>query len=106
VQELALSRAQKEAAELLPEAVAVRRRFVLAGALFGVWIALVVSAKQLGFSFWRKRTDYEPDRAGCLACARCFLSCPQERVRLGLMPADEAAAIAARAAASPPAPPA
>ena len=106
VQELALSRAQKEAAELLPEAVAVRRRFVLAGALFGVWIALVVGAKQLGFSFWRKRTDYEPDRAGCLACARCFLSCPQERVRLGLMPADEAAAIAVRAAASPPAPPA
>ena len=106
VQELALSRAQKEAAELLPEAVAVRRRFVLAGALFGVWIALVIGLKQLGFSFWRKRTDYEPDRAGCLACARCFLSCPQERVRLGLMPAEEAAALAARAAASPPSRPA
>ena len=106
VQELAFSRAQKEAAELLPEAVAVRRRFVLAGALFGVWIALVVGVKQLGFSFWRKRTDYEPDRAGCLGCARCFLSCPQERVRLGLMPAEEAAALAAQAASTPPRPPA
>jgi NosR/NirI family nitrous oxide reductase transcriptional regulator len=99
VEELAQSRAQKESAELLPEAVAVRRRFTLAGALFGVWIALVVGVKQLGFSFWRKQTDYEPDRAGCLACARCFLSCPQERVRLGLMPAEEAAALGARATA-------
>ena len=104
VEDLALSRAQRESAELLPEAVAARRRFTLAGSLFGVWLALVVLVKQLGFSFWRKRTDYEPDRAGCLACARCFLSCPQERVRLGLMPAEEAAALAAQAAAHPPRP--
>jgi ferredoxin len=106
VEELALSRARKASAELMPEAVAARHRFTLAGALFGGWIALVVGVKQLGFSFWRKRTDYEPDRAGCLACARCFLSCPQERVRLGLMPAEEAAALAARASASPPPSPA
>ncbi len=106
VEELALSRAQKEAPELLPAAVEARRRFTLAGALFGVWVALVLGFKQLGFSFWRKRTDYEPDRGACVGCARCFLACPQERVRLGLMPAEEAAALGAQAAPTPQRPPA
>jgi ferredoxin len=101
VEQVALGRAQKESTELLPAAVSARHRFTLAGALFGAWIALVASVKQLGFSFWRKQTDYEPDRARCLACARCFRYCPQERVRLGLMPAEEAAALAAQAAARP-----
>jgi len=36
----------------------------------------------------RRRTDYEPDRGECFACARCFKYCPNELVRRGLMPAS------------------
>jgi len=39
--------------------------------------------KLLAPSFARRRSEYEPDRAGCFACARCFESCPQERARRG-----------------------
>lgn len=84
VEALALSRANQSATTLLPEAVGVRRDFRLGGALFGGWVGLVVGLRLLGFSFWRRQTDYEPDRGGCFGCARCFRSCPQELVRLGL----------------------
>jgi NosR/NirI family transcriptional regulator, nitrous oxide reductase regulator len=95
---LALSRAAKNSAELLPAAVEVRRRFGVAGMVFGGWIGLVAGFRLLGFSFWRRRADYEPDRAGCLGCARCFETCPQELIRRGLLPD---AAVAASASAGP-----
>jgi len=83
---LALNRAANSTAELLPAAVEVRRKFGLAGALFGGWIGLVAGFRLLGFSFWQRRADFEPDRAGCLGCARCFEYCPQELIRRGLVP--------------------
>jgi len=42
------------------------------------------------------RTDFEPDRGACFACARCFRSCPQELVRISQMPAGELPAGGAR----------
>ena len=74
---------------LYPSAVAMRDRFVFAGRLCGMWLALVVGVKLITLAIRRKRNDYEADHARCLACARCFQSCPQELQRLGLpVPAD------------------
>ncbi|HEY9172987.1 MAG TPA: hypothetical protein VI136_11935, partial [Verrucomicrobiae bacterium] len=51
-------------------------------------IGLIVGGRLLGFSFWTKRTDWEPDSGDCVACARCFRSCPQELIRLGITPPE------------------
>jgi polyferredoxin len=88
-EDLALARAEKEADTLLASAMQVRGRFDLAGWLFGGWAGLVIGAKLIGLSLRQARTDYEPDRGACIGCGRCYLYCPNERVRLGLMPASE-----------------
>jgi len=83
---LALGRADQDPVRLVKEAAGIRRRFVTAGWLFGGWIGLVIGVKLLALSVRPSRTDYEPDRGACVACARCFTYCPNERVRLGLLP--------------------
>lgn len=83
----AFARAQRAPNVVLEEAMAARRQFVWGGWLFGSFIGLVVGVKLLRFSIRPSRTDYEPDRGACYACARCFNSCPQERIRLGFEPA-------------------
>ncbi|MCS6921819.1 MAG: hypothetical protein NZM07_07905, partial [Elioraea sp.] len=87
---LSLQRAERDPKGLLQAAAEMRGRFVLACALFGGWVGLVLGVKLVSLSVHVRRTDFEPDRAACFACARCFRSCPQELVRLGLMPAAEA----------------
>ena len=86
---LSLQRAADNPSAILAAAADLRRRFDLAGLLFGGWIGLVVGLKLLALAVRQSRTDYEPDRAACFACARCFTACPNERVRLGWMPAPE-----------------
>ncbi len=88
-QRLALTRAEKQAKVLLPRALDLRERFRTAGLWFGVWSGIVVGIKLVSLGMVRRRADYEPDRTGCYACARCFASCPQERIRLGLTPIPE-----------------
>ena len=85
-EDLALNRAQQNSKEILTAAADIRHRFLLGGWLFGGWVGLVLSAKLFGLSSRRLRTDYEPDRGACLACARCFEYCPNERVRRGILP--------------------
>jgi ferredoxin len=85
---LASARAEQGPKELLAAAMDIRRRFAVGGWLFGGWVGLVVGIKLVGLSVRHTLSDYEPDRAACVACARCFLYCPNERVRLGLLPAD------------------
>lgn len=87
---LSLQRAERDPKGLLEAAAVMRGRFVLACTLFGGWVGLVLGVKLLSLSVHVRRTDFEPDRGACFACARCFRSCPQELVRLGLMPASEA----------------
>jgi hypothetical protein len=69
--------------------MALQKRFGLAGLIFGAWVGLVVGVKLVSLSVRTARSDWEPDRGDCVACARCFRSCPQELVRLGVMPASE-----------------
>jgi ferredoxin len=84
---LSLQRAAEDPKAVLKVAADLRHRFDLACGLFGGWIGLVIGLKLVSLSLRPSRTDYEPDRGACLACARCFTACPNERVRLGLMPA-------------------
>ena len=100
---LALERAAADPDAVIAAAQVVRRRVALAAWLFGGWAGLVIGLKLLSLSVRVTRTDYEPDRGACVACARCFLSCPNERGRLGL-PLDAAMVAATAASAAPAAP--
>lgn len=88
---LALERAERDPKALLVKAIDTRRRYARASIAFGAWVGLVVGLKLLALAIRTPRTDYEPDRGACVACARCFLACPNERIRLGL-PVPAAAA--------------
>ena len=77
--------------ELYAEAALLIGRFRTGGALLGVWCGLVVALKFAAAARERRRTLYEIDGADCVACGRCFLSCPQERARLGMVGAGNAA---------------
>jgi ferredoxin len=90
---LALQRAEQDPPALLAAAGELHPRFALACLLFGGWIGLVIGVKLISLSLRQGRTDWEPDRGACFACARCFRSCPNERVRVGLMPASELPAL-------------
>lgn len=57
----------------------LQRRFAAGGALYGILLAAALCAKLTGLSIWRSRTDYEPDRALCFSCGRCFAYCPVGR---------------------------
>ena len=82
--ELALERARQEPKEILTEAAAIRQKFQVGGIAFGAWVGLVLGLKLISLSARRKRTDFEPDRGECFACARCFEYCPNELVRRGV----------------------
>jgi NosR/NirI family transcriptional regulator, nitrous oxide reductase regulator len=72
--------------ELYAEAVRLRRVARQAGGWFGAWVGLVVAVKLIYLSIRRRRTDYQPDRAACVSCGRCFWYCPCEQSRQGLLP--------------------
>jgi ferredoxin len=88
-EKLSLERVEENPEAVLSTAADLRRRFNLATILFGGWAGLVVGVKLIVLSVRKTRTDYEPDQGACYACARCFSHCPNERARLGLIPAPE-----------------
>jgi polyferredoxin len=98
---LSLERADANPKALLESAREIRRRFNLAGWLFGGWVGLVIGFKLIALSIRTVRTDYEPDRGMCFACARCFEFCPNELVRRGLLPAVPPSAAPTVPAATP-----
>jgi NosR/NirI family transcriptional regulator, nitrous oxide reductase regulator len=67
---------------LYADATEIRDRFRLGGALLGGFVGLIAGGKLVTLSVRRRRTDYEPDPAGCFACGRCYKSCPKEHERL------------------------
>ena len=83
--DLALERARQTPKEIAGRSAArIRRKFDIGGWIFGGWVGLVIGVKLISLSLRRKRTDYEPDRGDCFACARCFEYCPNELVRRGV----------------------
>jgi ferredoxin len=75
-------RSKGSAAELHASALDLRRNFVAAGWILGGYVGIVFGSRLVRLCLIRRRDDYEPDRLACVSCARCFLSCPRERVRL------------------------
>jgi polyferredoxin len=75
----------KPIAELNDQAALISRHFNLGGLAFGAWVGLVFGSKLLQLSVRRRRTDYEPDRAACVSCGRCFRYCPDERTTFDLV---------------------
>jgi len=71
--------------DLYRDALQQTERLGYAGGLFGAWVGLVLGIKLIHLSVRRRRVDYEPDRAGCVSCGRCFWYCPSEQARLGLI---------------------
>lgn len=72
----------QEIEKFYEQASNIRAKFEFGGWILGGFVGLVIGLKLIGLSVWRRRTDYEADRASCLACARCFKYCPREHVRL------------------------
>ena len=83
--DLALERARHAPQEILAEAVSIQKKFAIGGWAFGAWVGLVIGIKLLSLSVRQQRTDFEPDRSTCFACARCFEYCPNELVRRGVL---------------------
>lgn len=84
-EDLELLRAQQNPKEILAQAALVQKRFTWSGVAFGAWVGLVIGVKLINLGLRRNRTDYEPDAGACVACARCFESCPNEMARRGLV---------------------
>jgi NAD-dependent dihydropyrimidine dehydrogenase PreA subunit len=72
----------RDVKELYDEAAHLIGKFGRGGWFFGGFVGLVIGLKLIVLSVKRRRTDYEADRASCLACGRCFEYCPREHVRL------------------------
>jgi ferredoxin len=84
--ELALERARQNPEALLSASKAIERKFSVGSWIFGVWIGAVIGIKLISLALNLRRTDYEPARGECFACARCFEFCPNELVRRGILP--------------------
>ena len=72
----------KPTAELYAAALAVRGQFRVGGWLLGAFVGLVIGAKLISLSFAEPITIYDPDRANCVACGRCYSYCPKELVKV------------------------
>lgn len=72
----------RESEELYYEALKVRYKFARGGMLFGAFVGLVIGLKIIGMRYPTQRSIYEPDRAACVACGRCYAYCPREIVRV------------------------
>lgn len=79
--ELAVRRQAIPREEVAGQARRARRGFPVGGALFGLWSGLVVSARIWRLHRTPERLEFEAHHGDCVACARCFLSCPRERLR-------------------------
>lgn len=89
---------------LYQQAASIIDRNQKAGTWLGAWCGLVFAAKLIQLASRRPRRDYEPDRAGCVACGRCFWYCPAEQERLGLIQNPNGPPLACETAAAAPAP--
>jgi hypothetical protein len=76
---LAFGKTNKSPGELFARAAQIHARFQTGGWWFGAFVGLTIGLKLIALSVRRRRLEYEADRAGCVACARCFEYCPGEK---------------------------
>ncbi len=65
--------------DLYREAAGIRSRFDTGSWVLGAWVGLVFGLRMITLSVRRDRAGYEPDPAACMACCRCYASCPDGR---------------------------
>jgi NAD-dependent dihydropyrimidine dehydrogenase PreA subunit len=75
-------------ARLFAEAEAIQGRYRKGGALCGVFLGLSFGFALVGLVSRPRREGYEPDRASCVSCGRCFAYCPREQLRRGKAAAE------------------
>ena len=68
--------------ELYAETASIQAAMGRGSWILGGFLGLVIGLKLIRHCVKRPRTDYEADKAQCLACGRCFEYCPRERLRL------------------------
>jgi polyferredoxin len=64
--------------QLYARANKIRGRYAIGSGLFGAWMGLVFGGKWIGLVIRRQRNGYSTEPGGCVACARCYQSCPVE----------------------------
>ena len=62
--------------QLYSEAAAIVDEFYIGSWFLGGFIGLVFGLTLIGLSVFKHHTDYSPDKATCLSCARCMKYCP------------------------------
>jgi ferredoxin len=77
-------------AELYAQAGQVTARLGLGAAIAGAWLGSVIAFRLLKWGRGLPRAIWDADAGTCLACARCFASCPVELERLGEIPSAAA----------------
>ncbi len=66
---------------LYREGAEIRHRFEVGSAVLGGFLGLIIGARLVAVSLRRTRTTYQVDPAACVACGRCYASCPIELAR-------------------------
>jgi NosR/NirI family nitrous oxide reductase transcriptional regulator len=64
--------------QLAAQVQTTKADFYTGGWFLGGFIALVFALKLISLSLWKKRDEYEIDKAHCVSCGRCFEHCPVE----------------------------
>jgi len=67
--------------EVKSQALQKRKQFLWGGWMLGGFIGLVIGVKLISLAVYRRREDYQADRAHCVACGRCYAYCPIEHLR-------------------------
>lgn len=68
--------------DLYADAFDIKSKFRTGGYFFGGFVGLVIGLKLILLSIRFKREDYVANRAGCLACGRCYSYCPRDHDRI------------------------
>lgn len=69
---------RQPAADAVLQARRVEADFRTGATWLGVWFGLVIGLRALLLARRRSRTGYEAEPGACVACARCYASCPVE----------------------------
>ena len=78
----AFREADGSVASLYERARDVQGRFRIGGVLFGAWCGVVLGLRFFVINREERRTIYDINQFRCVACTRCYLSCPREHLRL------------------------
>jgi NosR/NirI family nitrous oxide reductase transcriptional regulator len=74
---------------LFQEAAQIRDNFSYGGWFLGGLLSLILFVKLVNLSIKKKRPEYEIDKGSCVSCGKCFIYCPYEKVRLGILTPEE-----------------